>query len=195
MTIEEKLEHIMNSSIEDAKAQSEAMLSKYTSALDTEFEEYKHSVDTNAGQRLKAETNHIKMETNRELASKQIEIKRAISKKQSELKDKLFVEVKDKLATFMRTPDYMSMLERQIKAAKAFAGEDEIIIYVDPADEAIIPSLQMNTGLPISVSRYSFSGGTRAVIRAKNILIDNSFEKKLEEAYETFTFTGGKING
>lgn len=49
----------------------------------------------------------------------------------------------------------------------------------------------METGCDIRVSQYPFSGGTRAVIASKNILIDNSFETKLKEAGENFQFILG----
>ena len=40
----------------------------------------------------------------------------------------------------------------------------------------------------IKISEYSFNGGIRAVIPDKHILIDNSFQTKLEEARHAFKF-------
>ena len=59
-------------------------------------------------------------------------------------------------------------------------------IYIDPADEALAHSFSVKHNIDISISKYPFHGGMRAVIPAKNILIDNSFEKKILEAKEKF---------
>ena len=49
------------------------------------------------------------------------------------------------------------------------------------------------------MSEYSFMGGIRAVIPARHILIDNSFQTKLSEAKRDFRFDikdimGGEAN-
>ena len=53
--------------------------------------------------------------------------------------------------------------------------------------------LAMHHNVTVKISEYSFDGGTRAVIPGKHILIDNSFETKLNEARHEFKFDlGGK---
>ena len=54
------------------------------------------------------------------------------------------MELKDKLANFMETREYQALLERQVKAAKEFAGEEHIIIYMDPADQDKVQRLAMH---------------------------------------------------
>ena len=195
MTTEEKLNRFLETSIEDARKRSHEDIEKYSQALDAEFEEYKYSINSQIEETLKAECEKIRTLTNRELCEKQIEIKRNISKKQCELKEKLFNEVQDNLSAFMRTSAYQQLLVKQIHEAVAFAGNDEVTIYIDPSDDSLLSSLRSLTGVPIEISTYSFNGGIRAIIPSKNILIDNSFEKKLAECKDSFTFTGGNING
>ena len=60
-----------------------------------------------------------------------------------------------------------------------------------PADQNRIPELAARFGFAPVVSREAFMGGMRAVIRSKNILIDNSFATLLREAKEEFVFAGG----
>ena len=62
------------------------------------------------------------MKKTKKLSIGQLDLKREISHRQEELKDKLFVEVKDMLANFMETREYQELLERQIRSAKEFAG-------------------------------------------------------------------------
>ena len=48
-------------------------------------------------------------------------------------------------------------------------------------------------GIAIRISDYSFLGGIRAVIPGRHILVDNSFQTRLEEARHNFKFDlGGK---
>ena len=126
---------------------------------------------------------------NKQLAVGQIDIRRTLGRKQEELKDKLFVELRDMLANYLETQDYQKLLERQVQHAVEFAGTDQVIIYLDPVDEDKCNRLALHNGnAELRISEYSFTGGTRAVIPARHILIDNSFQTKLEEAREKFHF-------
>lgn len=80
---------------------------------------------------------------------------------------------------------------QRIQEARDFAGEDALVVYLDPADQNWIPELAARFGFAPVVSREAFMGGMRAVIRSKNILIDNSFATLLREAKEEFVFAGG----
>lgn len=86
------------------------------------------------------------------------------------------------------------MLVKQLREAREFAGGEEIILYIDPSDAQYQYSIEAEVGAPVTVSTYSFLGGTRAVLPGRNILIDNSFETKLAEAKESFQLKGGKTN-
>ena len=143
---------------------------------------------------LHAEADKLKRETNKAVSAEQLHIKRTLSKKQEDLKAQLFVEVKNKLSTYMDTPAYEQFLYQKIKDALAFAGGEEIIIYIDPADEIHQHSLMQKLGIMPRLSRETFLGGMRAVIPSKNILIDNSFKTLLEDAKGRFTFQDGGMS-
>lgn len=91
----------------------------------------------------------------------------------------------------MSSPAYDKLLVNQIHEIKELAGEGKVIIYIDPADSSKQLSLGAATNEQVSLSEYSFMGGTRAVLADRHILIDNSFATKLEEAKAEFTFDGG----
>ena len=80
---------------------------------------------------IAAEKERIARETNKNLSLGQIEIRRSYSKKDEELRGKIFSELRDRLARFMETPKYDAFLEAQIKKEKAFAGSSEIHILKD----------------------------------------------------------------
>lgn len=196
MTTEEKLEHFQSFCMEDARNRSAKMLDEYMSALEQTFAEHQEDAKRHAQMQLQSETEKIEREINKKISIEQINIKRTLGHKNDELKEKLLVEVKDMLENFMDTPDYTKLLEAQVSKAKQVAGSDELIIYMDPVDEDKVRRISLHQQLDIRISEYSFMGGTRAVIPSKNILIDNSFQAKLEEIRQNFKFDfGGKIHG
>ncbi len=188
MTTEEKLKHFLEASIESATNQSTQLIDDYTEALNKIFEDHKADMTRKTDLQIRLGKDSLEREMNKELSREQIRIKRETTKKQTELKDMLFNEVKDLLEEYMSTPEYQELLIRQIKEAAAFAGKDEIVIYIDPADSSELYSLETATHTHLTVSETGFMGGTRAVIKSRNILIDNSFETQLKEAKEAFTF-------
>lgn len=167
-------------------AAAEKILSDYRSALDKDFADYQSSEIRLADMEVKTETTRIDKETNKELALEQIKLKMEISKKAAELKEKIFAQLEAKLASYQSSPAYEALLDSQIDKALKFAGNDEVKIYIDPNDEALAHKLSVKQGIDIIISKYPFHGGLRAVIPAKNILIDNSFEKKIAEAKDKF---------
>lgn len=196
MTTEEKLQHFENACMEDARGRSTRMLEEYREALETTFAEHQEDARRRADMQIQLEANKIEREINKKLAVEQLKIKRELGKKKEELKEKLFVELKDMLARFLETNEYSALLKSQIKHAVQFAGDDEVTIYLDPTDQDKLQELSQYGGnAHVTVSEYSFMGGTRAVIPARHILIDNSFQTKLSETQEAFHFdlslTGG----
>ena len=194
MTTEEKLQNFYTASIESAQNEAKALLDEHQAALDKIFQEHQEMKHRQAEAELHAEADKLKRETNKAVSAEQLHIKRTLSKKQEDLKAQLFVEVKNKLSTYMDTPAYEQFLYQKIKDALAFAGGEEIIIYIDPADEIHQHSLMQKLGIMPRLSRETFLGGMRAVIPSKNILIDNSFKTQLRNEYDKFIFLGGDGN-
>lgn len=154
------------------------MLDEYTQALEKTFEEHQADAHRRADMQLKAETQKIQKDINKKLSIEQINLKRTLGHKQDELKDKLFVELRDMLANFMETAEYDRLLDAQVADAVKIADGEPMIIYIDPADEKKLHNLAMQHQADVRISEYSFLGGTRAVIPGKNILIDNSFQAR-----------------
>ena len=194
MTVEEKLEHFYNASIESAAKDAEHLQREHQEALDKIFQDHKETKERQARAQLQAESDKLSREINKEVSARQIEYRRILSSKTSEIKKKIFLEVEEKLNKFKTSPEYMDFLVKRIQEALDFAEDDVITIYIDPSDEALLPALTEHFGFTPILSRDSWMGGMRAVIRSKNILIDNSFATLLNDAKEEFVFTGCGAN-
>ncbi len=191
MTIDEKLSHFYDVTIEDAQAKAAGILEEHRKALAQMTEKHKADSQENAQVQIKAETANARREINKALSAEQLTIKRDWTKKQNELKEKLFAEVKTQLENFRNTPDYPAYLENTIKEALDFAEQDKINIYLSPEDSALLPDLVERTKAFITVSAEDFLGGIKATIPHKNILIDHSFAGNFQAVYKEFKFDGG----
>ena len=191
MTIDEKLSHFYEITVEDARTKAAAILEEHKEALEKMTAERKALSEENAQAQIKAETANARREVNKALSAEQLTIKRDWTKKQNELKEKLFSEVKELLDSFTKTPEYETYLTGKIKEALDFAEDDEISVYLSPEDSALAEKLQQTTGVTIQIAKDSFLGGIRATIPQKNILIDHSFAGNFEAAYKEFKFDGG----
>lgn len=191
MTLEEKLSHLQASSMEAARAEGNAIIDNYREALEKVFKDHKEEMLWQSETRIKAEQSNARQMLNQASARTQLELKKKTGKVQVELKDKIFEEVHTLVQDFMQTKEYEDYLVRSIRKATEFAPGEEMTIYINPSDEKRLSDLESITGTRLTVSTEDFIGGTRAVIRERNILIDNSFKTLLRNEYDKFIFSGG----
>lgn len=185
----------MDISVQEATVEMDASLKEYQAALDAQFEERKAMILSQEEKDLAVEVEAVKRKGNQKLAHEHLVNKRAISRKDTELRDKLFKEVAQLVEEYKKTPEYTQVIKKQIIEAKAFAKNDDIIIYLDPADASKKRELEDETKCFLTMSEYSFGGGMRAVIPARNILIDNSMDSRIAEVRNEFQFDGGEYDG
>lgn len=188
MTTEEKLKHFMDTTTEKVNLQNAKTIEEYEKAMEHILETHKEDAGRKADLQLKLKKESLEKKKNSEIAKRQVKIREKIGRLQGELESRILTEVRGKLERFMGTGEYERYLITLIRQVIEFAGQDEVLIYIDPEDKSKLNSLAAMTNTAILVSEYSFGGGMRAVIRSRNILIDQSFETKLKEIEETFVF-------
>lgn len=191
MTLEEKLSHLQASSMEEARAEGNAIIDNYREALEKVLKDHKEEMRWQVETRIKAEQSNARHMLNQANARTQLELKRKTGKVQVELKDKIFKEAHMLVNEYMQTDEYEAYLVKSIRKATEFAPGEDMTIYINPSDEPRLSSLEKATGTRLTVSSEDFIGGTRAVIRERNILIDNSFTTLLRNEYDKFIFSGG----
>lgn len=194
MTLEEKIAHLQTTSMEQARAEGNAIIDAHKEALEKVFEDHRAEALRQSETRIKAETTNARLSLNQAAAKSQLEIKRRQGKVQQELKDKIFEEVMGLVNDYMKTEAYGDFLVKCIRQATHFAGQEPVTIYINPSDEGKRSDLEDATGVHLTVSAEDFIGGVRAVIRSRNILIDNSFRTQLRNEYDKFIFLGGDGN-
>lgn len=187
MNIKEKAEHFYNTAVEAATALNTSMVEEYTQLMKKNYEEYKKEAEDKAASYLKQESEKLHREKNSALAVQILSIRHKQNDLVLELTEQLFTDVQNRLNDFMKTEEYMLLLEKQIKEAIAFSKGLPMTVYINPSDEDKKVRLEQATGIEIKISDRDFWGGTRAVIHEKEILINNSFESKFYDAKEQFS--------
>ena len=188
MTIEEKLQHFMDATTGKVNAENASQIEDYEKGLEKVLSDYKEDALRKAELSLKLKEESLTKQKNAEVAKQQMEIREQTGRLQRELQSKIYTEVKGKLERYMGTGAYERYLIDQVREAKRFAGRDQVTIYIDPADVAKQNAISAAANTPVLVSGYEFGGGIRAVIARQGILIDQSFDTKLREAFNGFVF-------
>jgi len=191
LTLEEKIEHLQTVSMEEARAEGNAIIDNYRAALEKVLKDHKEEAMLQSETRIKGETVNARQQLNQATAKAQLELKRKQGKVQQELKDKIFEETLSLIDAYMKTDAYEDFLVKCIRKAIVFADGELMTIYINPSDEQKRSDLEDATGVRLTVSAEDFIGGVRAVIRGRNILIDNSFKTQLRNEYDRFLFSGG----
>lgn len=186
MTLDEKLENFYNAAMDDAAKKRVELIDEYKKSLNEIFEDHKKESLRKAELTFDMETKNFNREKNKALSTQTLDVRRMINEKSKELTDILFDDVVKKLEEFMKTPEYINLLEKQINDAVNFSKHDSITIYINPSDEDKKAELVKRTNATLTISTIDFFGGTRAVISSKNILIDNSFSTKINDNKDEF---------
>ena len=194
MTTEEKLENFYNHSIESARSEAERLIADHQEALDKIFAEHQETKKRQAAAELAAEKEKLKRENNKALSTEQLQIKRTHSLRNMELKNQLFAEVEEKLLAFKQTPEYENWLCGKIDAALRFAQKQRVEFFLDSSDSALVDALAQKKNVSVHISAEHITGGIRAVLPERHILIDHSFAAMLKEERESFIFEGGHVH-
>lgn len=189
MTIEEKMEHFREVSLDNVSTKSHNILVEYKKSLDEQFEKHKQSALEDAKEAEASQISAVKVEAKRALSKLQSEIKRDVIMHQNELKTELFDAVNAKIYEYKTTDEYKKMLIDQIKKIQKDFDDAEIDFFIDPSDEMLLDSLIKATAANIQINQTAFIGGIKAIVNSKNILVDNSFKTKLSEEQEKFTIS------
>lgn len=184
MTIDEKLQHFMDVTTEKVNAENAKQMQEYEQGLEKVYEDYKETALRKSELALKLKEESLKKQMNADLAAEQITIREQTGNLLRELDEKLSSEVKGKLERYMATSEYETYLVNQVREIVKFADGDDVTVYIDPEDVCHKSAISAGANVAVTVSEYSFGGGVRAVISKRGILIDQSFDTKLKEAFD-----------
>lgn len=185
MEINEKLEVFYGAAIGAANSQSAAILGEQKNIYQSAMEEHEQSCRAALESSRCIFLEKQKKEVNRQAAEQMMTWKKNYQTRREQKTRELFEIVTKKLASYRQTDGYETFLLAQIKKAEEFAQGEEMIIFISPSDRERQTVLQEKSGCKVEIAEDEFSGGIRAVIPSKNVLIDESFAERMRRAQET----------
>lgn len=188
MTLDEKLNLFYKSAIDDATKQSVTMIEEYRKNLQQSFQAQEAEETACAQEKLRMEFEELRRERNKRVSTENLILKQTITQKTLAYETIIFKKAKQKLIKYMKTPDYLELLKKQILSAIDYAKGKDLVLYMNQSDQHRKQSLESLFRHEIILSPEDFIGGTRAVIPARNLLIDNSFSTRLAEEKDSFVF-------
>lgn len=192
MEISEKLDIFYRAAVETAKEQGEAISSESKENCSRQLLEYEEQKKNQQKARERIVAERVRKEVNREVSAILLEHKREYHSIQEQKKEQLFARVEEKLAAYRKTDAYVDLLAQKIQKAVDFAEGEELTVYLDAEDAALLPQLlraqEECRTCTVAVGNEKFGGGIRAAVPAKNVLFDESFGSRLYEEREKFSF-------
>ncbi len=181
MEIKEKLDAFYTAAIEAAKSKGDAVVNEYTKIYEESISEYEKQKRKEYESIRLGRDAEIRHEINREVSERILLLKKEYHEETIKKKEQLFACVSKKLAEYKKTEEYRECLARKIRTAFEIAKGEAVTVYLDASDASLKETVEAETGCELTISETDFMGGIRAVIRSKNMLIDESFLSRLAE--------------
>ncbi len=164
---------------------------QHQEALDKIFQEHKETKERQIQSHIQAETDNLKREINKTVSARQLEYRRLLSDRPKRSSSSCFTMWRSVLHSFAPHRNIWNISPSGSRKPATLPEKMPLWFILIPQTRTGSRNLPHASALPPVVSREAFMGGMRAVIRSKNILIDNSFATLLREAKEEFVFAGG----
>ncbi|MDD6057319.1 MAG: V-type ATP synthase subunit E [Clostridiales bacterium] len=188
MEVKEKLDVFFRAAICAADRQSEEIRSEQERLYLESVEAYEKKKEEEFGTRVRIAKSRMEKEENRAVSEQLLQWKKAYHDRQEEKKDELFAMVKKRLEEYRKSTEYESFLVKKLEEAKKYAKEDSLTIFLDPEDMWRQKELADKTGCVITICEDTFGGGIRGVVKQRNLFLDETFDRKLREERERFSF-------
>ena len=196
-SMNEKLTRFSNLVLSDAEHQKEelheSIISEKTERLAKKEDEFL----TKAYAEIQADIEQVQKEDNARVLHEEVEAKRKILLKREEIIDKVFALVKDKLAAFKMSDDYLKWLLKNTQKALDEVGKGSKVIYVSSEDMCYkkeIEELGAETGFKVTVTQTDekeFLGGVKVFNPDRKVTVNYSIGELLNEQKSEFLQTSG----
>jgi len=184
MNIMFKLEHFTDVVLKEANEKREQIQQEMEDELNLACMQAKEKALKNQDEILKLEMYKIEQSKNKQLRKAETEARKVMAKLRNEKINEIFIEVKDGVYEFMKTDEYRELLLKGIKEHRE--QYDNFIVYVTKNDMKHCDFIKQHIDVMMEESEDDFIGGYKIKLNFKNAVIDNSYERKLEEARKDF---------
>lgn len=186
--IEEKLAHFADDVMSDVGEERRLMVEKLDDQLRDEYEKKENEYLTMAYEIIQGALTGVEQKKKESLSRIVMGNRTKLFNKRNEILGRVFAEVKEKLVAFKATEAYKELLIKKIDHGKDVLGEGEIWVKLDYTDRHLQEFIEKKTGLNVAIEskKVQLIGGCIVQNRTSNIILDEAFSKRLDDAREGF---------
>jgi len=181
--IKEKLESFSKKVMAEAEEKNSSIMKENEATLQRELEEAEQREQRKADDAFRLAEQKAVRERERVVAAAELEIKKKLIARRSEMLSELFDDARRRLEEFVRSPGYADYLVNVVKPlAERYPG---LSIRLRPEDMAYAPKIAEAAGVDVQPASDDFLGGFIAHT-AKRGMLDRSFRSRLARECEGF---------
>lgn len=122
---------------------------------------------------------------NKTISDYEAEKKSALISLRSSITDKVFTEVKERIAEFTKSENYVSFLLKSAEMLKKAIGENATVL-MRGEDMKYAEKIKAAANCQVKEDNAIILGGLRAVNSDETVIIDDSLEHRLDKEYKDF---------
>ncbi|MDR1194132.1 MAG: V-type ATP synthase subunit E [Peptococcaceae bacterium] len=185
MKVQEKLAAFSQAALKEAEDQRSRLLEELRAEYNAACDSLAAQAKKDCEEILRRETAGAEQSKNKEILLASNEARKALAARREQLLDQLFERLEQKLAAYAVTDDYKEKLRRDI-ASRYDACHSPMLVTIRQQDGDIQASFPERPEIVFQLSDADMIGGFTALVKAQNLLINESLREKLNEARQAF---------
>jgi len=197
MSENQKLERFIETVRAEAYRRRDDILAETKALMDEKLAIEKDKIEREISLFLFEEQEKLDAKYKQTLSKVNFDGRRTLLLKREEVINSVFGEVRARLSEYTKTEEYKNYVISRVKAAKEAMGVSEVTITLRPDDKALEEAVlaAWGSGASINLSTTIENGGVMIAATKEQIVVDETFDKRLFEAQSDFVKTSGLYFG
>ncbi|MBQ1335175.1 MAG: V-type ATP synthase subunit E [Clostridia bacterium] len=192
-----KLERFIETVRAEAEKRRDEILAQTKALTDEKIAQERDKIEREISTYLFEEQEKLDARYKQTLSKVNFDGRRMLLTKHEDVIKSVFDAVRTKLSEYTKSEEYKAYVIERVKAAKADMGAGNVTITLRPDDKALADEVKAawGDGAEIKLSGAVENGGFMIASLEKQIVVDETFDKKLIEAQSDFVKTSGLYFG
>lgn len=149
----------------------------------------------NAYKLIQREMAEMKTEISREYSNREMEGRRKLFERRSEIMEEVFDKARERLLEFTKSDAYEKFLKDVVSSVLETLNESDLVLYLRSEDQHFVDTLKSSckTQCEFSVDDSIKLGGVRGYSKSQGVIVDETLDARLEDQREWFVENSGLI--
>ncbi len=149
----------------------------------------------NAYKLIQREMAEMKTEISREYSNREMEGRRKLFERRSEIMEEVFDKARERLIEFTKSDAYEKFLKDVVSSVLETLSGSDLVLYLRSEDQHFADMLKSSckTQCEFSVDDSIKLGGVRGYSKSQGVIVDETLDARLEDQREWFVENSGLI--